>query len=402
MQNKKNKFLFTLGSVILVMGVFGAGYVSGQKNILPIDKISGLNNKNEQVVTNADFGPFWKVWNTLNDKSIAVDGVDDQDKVWSAIEGLTMALNDPYTVFFPPEDNKLFQAEIHGSFSGIGAEVGKKDGILTVVAPLKNTPAERAGLKTADKILMIDNEDTSDMTIDKAISIIRGQKGTSVLLTILREGENKTRDVAITRDDINIPTIDTEIVDDTFVISFYTFSENSSYLFKQALEEFNNSNLNKLVVDLRGNPGGYLDSAVEITSLFLDPGKVIAIQDFGGNKKEQKFRSKGVRMFAPNKKLAILVDGGSASASEIMAGALSEYGVAKLVGTQTFGKGSVQELVQITDDTSLKVTVARWLTPNGRSISDEGLAPDYEVKITREDIIAGTDPQLNKAIELLK
>lgn len=402
MQNKKNNLSLIIGSLVIILGVFSGGYFVGQKNVLAINKVYGISNKDTKVVTDADFAPFWKVWNVLNEKSIFIKDIDDQDKVWNAIEGLANATNDPYTVFFRPEENKLFQEEIHGSFGGIGAEIDKKDNILTIVSPLKNTPAEKSGLKTGDKILMIDNEDATNITIDKAISKIRGPKGSTVVLTILRDEEKKTRNIDIVRDTIDIPTIKTKIEDGVFIINFYTFSENSASLFKEALIEFQNSKLDKMVIDLRGNPGGYLDSAIEITGWFLDTGKTIAIQDFNDNRKPISFKSRGPKIINDNVKIMILVDNGSASASEIMAGAMSEYGIAKLVGTQTFGKGSVQELVDITEDTSLKVTIAKWLTPKGLSISVSGLTPDYEVKITQESIEQGRDLQLEKAIELLK
>ncbi len=386
-----------------MLGVFTVGFYVGAKDSPAIDRVYGLSNKDSTVMTDADFDPFWKAWNVLKEKSITIKDKTDQERVWGAIEGLASSTDDPYTVFFPPEENKLFKDSIHGSFGGIGAEIDKKDGILIVVAPLKGTPAEKSGILSGDKILRINKEDATNITIDKAISLIRGQIGTNVELTILREGEKKTRDFNIIRENIDIPTIKTEKKGDVFVINFYTFSENSKNLFGEAMNEFINSGLNKLIIDLRGNPGGYLDSAVEISSFFLDNGKIVAIQDFGDKKKPDSFRSRGPKLFDDKKsKLIILVDAGSASASEIMAGALREHNVAKLVGTKTFGKGSVQELVEITKDTSLKVTIAKWLTPNGVSISKEGLTPDYEVKITREDLEAKYDPQMEKALELLK
>ena len=260
-----------------------------------------------------------------------------------------------------------------------------------------------AGLKAGDKIFKINNESAMDISVDKAISLIRGEKGTEVTLTILREGEKTTRDIKIIRDNINIPIIDTEIKDNNiFVISLYSFSENSANLFRDALIEFSKAKTNKLILDLRGNPGGYLDSAVDMASWFVDEGKVIVSENREGTSgKEKSYRSHGPRVFADNLKMIILVDGGSASASEILAGALNEYGVAKLVGEKTFGKGSVQELVKITDETSLKVTVANWLTPNGKSISKEGLTPDYIVPLKLSDVEKDIDPQMNKAVELL-
>ena len=217
----------------------------------------------------------------------------------------------------------------------------------------------------------------------------------------MREGSPKTLDFSITRTVIDIPTVKTEIKGDVFVISLYNFYAESGSQFNNALREFVNSNKTKLVLDLRGNPGGYLDAAVDMASWFLPSGKVIVREDSGKGKDEVVYRSKGYNAFNANLKMMILIDGGSASASEILAGALQEQGVAKLVGTKSYGKGSVQELLPVTKDTSLKVTVAKWLTPSGKSISEGGLTPDYEVKITADEAKAGTDTQMNKALELL-
>jgi carboxyl-terminal processing protease len=311
-------------------------------------------------------------------------------------------MGDPYTVFFPPSENKLFAEEIQGSFGGIGAEIGVKDNVLTVVAPLKNTPAWDAGLKTGDKIIKINTTSTNGMSADKAISLIRGPKDTVVTLVVLRPGENKTRDFKITRKNIDIPTIDTELrADNIFVIKLYSFTANSSSLFGDALEKFQASGSHKLIVDLRGNPGGYLDAAVNIASWFIDEGKVVVSEDFGGKEKPVYYRSHGPRLFNDKLQMVVLVDGGSASASEILAGALQQNHVATLIGETTFGKGSVQELVPITDDTSLKVTVAHWLTPNGTSISLKGLDPDIKVPYTAKDADSKRDPQMDKAISVL-
>ncbi|MBP6931128.1 MAG: S41 family peptidase [Candidatus Pacebacteria bacterium] len=402
--NFKQKYLFIATSVILIVGVFAGGYFLGNKNQPePVPIINITNSTDSTVSTNADFAPFWKVWQKINEKSIYANKKTDQEKVWGAVQGLASSLGDPYTVFFPPEESKLFNDSIHGSFGGIGAEISIKDKILTIVAPLKDSPAFRAGLKSGDKILKIGKTDTTDMTVDKAISLIRGEKGTVVNLNIYRKGEKTSRDISITRDTIEIPTIDTEARDDgVFVISLYSFSENSAELFRKALLDFSKTGYNKLVVDLRGNPGGYLDSAVNISNWFLDAGKIIVTEDYGDKRKSDVIKSRGPRVFTDQLKLVILVDGGSASASEILAGALQQNGLATLVGEKTFGKGSVQEVIDITDDTSLKVTVARWLTPNGDSISEKGLTPDHIVPITEKDLLDKKDPQLEKAVEILK
>ncbi len=402
MKTNLRTIYYAIFSLISMGIVFSLGLYIGYSHRPAIEKIVSVTNKEPQVDTKADFSSFWKTWNLLNEKSIYSKKVTDQERVWGAISGLASSLGDPYTVFFPPQENKLFNEEIKGSFSGIGAEIGMKDKILTVVSPIKDSPAFKAGIKSGDKILRIDKIETNDMTVDKAISLIRGEKGTTVTLTILRTGERTTREFAIVRDDIEIPTIDAEFRNDgIFVMKFYSFTENSSNLFRDALNTFINTRSEKLIIDLRGNPGGYLESAANIASWFIESGKVIVREDFGSNRKQEVYRSRGPKLFDSKLQLIVLVDGGSASASEILAGALREHGVATLVGQKTFGKGSVQELVPITDDTSLKVTVAKWLTPNGISISDQGLDPDVVVEVTQKDIDAKRDPQLEKAVELL-
>ena len=396
------KVIYVIVALIAVGVVLGIGVYLGYSHRPEIDKVNSLINKVPQTETTTDFSPFWKAWNVLNEKSIYSDKISDKDRVWGAISGLASSLNDPYTVFFPPAENKDFTEEIKGSFEGIGAEIGMKDGILTVIAPLKDTPAWNAGLKTGDKIIKINDDSTSNMSIDEAIDLIHGGEGTVVRLTILREGEDETREIKITRQKIDIPTIETKLRDDgIFVISLYSFSENSDNLFKDAIIEFLNSKSNKLILDLRGNPGGYLDASINIVSWFIDEGKVVLSEDFSTRNEPKVYRSHGPRIFNDNLSFVVLVNGGSASASEILAGALKEYGIAKLVGEKTFGKGSVQELVKITEDTSLKVTVARWLTPNGLSISEKGLEPDVEVKMTNDDYKNGRDPQMDKAVEIL-
>lgn len=404
---EKNKVLlrklsYIIISLVVIAGVLGIGIYIGYSHQPDINKVTSISNKNPQVDTTADFSTFWKVWNILNQKSIYAKKVTDQDRVWGAISGLASSLGDPYTVFFPPKENKSFSEAIAGSFDGIGAEIGMKDEILTVIAPLKDSPAYKAGLKAGDKIIEINKTNTNNMTVDAAIDLIRGPHGTTVTLTILRQGESNTRDIIVTRDKIQIPTIDTEMrKDGIFVIKFYSFSENSASLFRDALIKFIDSKSNKLILDLRGNPGGYLDSAVNIGSWFINEGDVIVSENSLNGTKPTIYKSHGPRLFNDKLKFVVLVDGGSASASEILAGALQEHGIATLVGEKTFGKGSVQELVKITDDTSLKVTIANWYTPNGISISLQGLEPDVKVPFTQADYDAKKDPQLDKAVEIL-
>jgi carboxyl-terminal processing protease len=399
--NDKRSSLLLIGLPVIVLAFFIGVYVGG---IRPGLVGPSPTTPAAAGVTNADFAPFWKAWQILNQKFVgkSATSTTDQDKVWGAIEGLAASYGDPYTVFFPPVESKMFQEEISGNFEGVGMEIGIKDNQLTVVSPLKGSPAERAGVRTGDRILTIDGLITTDMPVDKAVKLIRGKQGTVVKLVLLPKGATKTIEKSITREVIDIPTIETSTKPGgIFVIRLYSFTAQSPELFRNALREFVNSGNHKLVLDLRGNPGGYLDAAVDMASWFLSSGKTIVTEDFGKNSEPHVYRSKGYDLFKGSVSTVVLVDGGSASAAEILAGALQEQSVAKLVGTKTFGKGSVQELVPLTRDTSLKVTVARWLTPSGHNLSEGGLKPDYEVEITEKDREAERDPQLTKALELL-
>lgn len=417
--NKEQKIKIGVSILIAIIIVYSIGNYYGKKagkneallTIVP----EGVNITNEQLE------PFWKVWGVLNDKYVEATTTDSQTRVYGAIQGLASSLGDPYTVFFPPEENKAFKSDISGKFEGVGMELAIKDGYLTVIAPLKNSPAYNAGIKPGDKVIKVNEKSALDMTVEGAVKIIRGKAGTTIKITFLREGSNEPIEKTLTRAVIDIPTIEieykstksiagndnkSEVNSDVYVIKLFSFTSDSSELFRNALRDFVNSGKNKLIIDLRNNPGGYLDSAWDIASWFLPKGEVIVTEDFGGRRENRDYRSKGYdvlnKKFGKDYKVVILVNNGSASASEIVAGALQEHGVAKLVGIKTFGKGSVQELVSITDDTSLKVTIARWLTPKGHNLSHDGLVPDYEVKITAKDIEAKKDPQMDKAVEILR
>lgn len=400
------KYRATVLVTLVVTGsIFFSGFYLGEHSKSESEKVRAVINKTEGMDTSVDFASFWKAWNIINEKYVSTasstEKITDQTRVYGAIEGMVASLGDPYTIFFPPVESKTFNDEISGNIEGVGMEVAIKDGILTVVAPLKNTPAFRAGIKTGDKIIKIGETLTSQLNVLEAIGLIRGERGTKVTVTILREGKKEPFDVTMTRDIIDIPTIDTEIKNDVFIIRLYNFSAISPNSFREALRAFVESGKYKLIVDLRGNPGGYLEAAIDMASWFLPAGKVIVKEDFRNEQDAQVFRSKGYNIFSDKLELVVLIDGGSASASEILAGALQEHGVATLVGTKSFGKGSVQELVEITDDTSLKVTVAKWLTPKGKSISNGGLTPDVLVKFDEEKFKNGVDTQLNKALEIL-
>lgn len=415
MQIKENK----LFKILIVLIIFSLGFFLGD--------IQSISAKNSDISNGADMKTFWKVWDILDkqfvttkhkDKSgqeMATGTVSEYDKmskeerrVYGAIKGMVDSEQDPYTVFFTPEEAKGFETEIKGSFEGVGMEVGKKDGVIKVISPIPGSPADRAGVKSGDIIIKINDQMTNDMSVDQAVKIIRGQKGTSVSIQVYREGVDKPIDFKIVRDEIQLPTLDKNYDPKTkvYTIKIYTFSEQVTSLFKEAMYEFSKSDANKLVIDLRGNPGGYLEAAVDISSYFIPAGKVVVSQDYGDKQKIEYLRSSGYTLLANKKyKLAVLVDGGSASASEIVAGALQDHKAATIIGEQTFGKGSVQEYIKIGKNSGLKVTIARWLTPNGNSISVSGLKPDVEIKkddkTKIEDIRNRTDNQYLKAIEIL-
>ncbi|HEX8994180.1 MAG TPA: S41 family peptidase [Candidatus Paceibacterota bacterium] len=358
--------------------------------------------------SNVDLTPLWHTWNLLQGNFVETHASSsiptDQQKVYGMIQGLVDSYGDPYTTFFPPQEAQMFDENVSGSFSGVGMEVGSQNGALTVIAPLKGSPAEAAGIKSGDKILMIDSKDTTHLSVDEAVKLIRGPKGTTVKITISRAGESEPRVIAIMRDTINIPSINyTDHADSkVFEIDLYNFSAVSSDDFRKALRAFFQSGDTRLLLDLRGNPGGYLDAAVDMASYFLPAGDVVVTEDFRGSQDNIVHRSFGYNVFA-NKKLsmAILMDQGTASAAEILSGALQQHGVATLVGTRSFGKGSVQELFDLGGGAQVKITIARWLTPNGTSISDGGLTPDINATTTPDDLAAGRDPQKDAAIQYL-
>lgn len=352
----------------------------------------------------ADLADFWKAWNVLNAEFVQTHGTSSnpeaREKIWGAIKGMTASFGDPYTVFLPPEDSKVFLDDIAGNFSGVGMEIGIQDDILTVIAPLKGTPAERAGIQTGDKILAIDGASTDGLSTDEAVKKIRGEKGTTVKFTIYRD--EAAQEISVVRDTIETPVVENSLdaASGVYTISIYSFSANSGQLFNRALAEFRDSGSKKLIIDVRGDPGGYLEAAASIASHFLEKNEPIVTEDYAGKRENVVHRSTGSGGVPAGTKVVMLINGGSASASEILSGALQDTKIATLIGSQSFGKGSVQELVDISGG-SLKVTVARWLTPSGRSISQGGLTPDIVIDRTQEDFLAGKDPQRERAIEFL-
>ena len=387
---KQNFVFFFL--IVLILIVFGLGFWFGKSQVVcdvcPPEEV--------------DFSLFWQAWDRLFEKYVDKDNLDVQKMIYGAISGMVESVGDPYTVFLEPENAKIFLEDVRGSFEGVGMEVGIRDGQLQVVSPLEGTPAQKAGLRAGDKILEIDGTSTAGITVDEAIKNIRGPKGSKVILSIYREDWGETRDIEITRGVIEVPSLSLEIREDKIAyIHLYQFSERAGYDFGNAAIQILESSAEKIIIDLRNNPGGYLEVAQDIAGWFLEKDLVVAIEDFGEGKEQELYKSGG------NAKLisypfVVLINEGSASGSEILAGALRDLRGIKLIGVDSFGKGSVQQLEELKGGSSLKVTVAKWLTPNGYSISDKGLEVDYKVEKTEEDYNSGKDPQLDKAIEILK
>jgi carboxyl-terminal processing protease len=401
--------------VVIVAASFGLGMFFGASRSGMLAAAAAYQSAGfDGMPGNADFAPLWRVWKAIDERyvpgriatttatSTPTGATDPQERIWGMAQGLAASIGDPYTVFFPPADAEIFEDDISGSFEGVGMEIAIRSNVLTVVSPLKDSPAQKAGMLAGDKILKIDDMPTEGLPVDKAVKRIRGPKGTVVTVTIYREGEKEPRDIKITRDVINIPTLQTETKNGVFIIELYNFSAVSPELFKNALEEFTKSGLSHLIVDLRGNPGGYLEAAVDMASWFLPSGAMVVTEDYGARGNPVEHRSRGYKVFADDFRIVVLIDKGSASASEILAGALRDHDKATLIGSHSFGKGSVQELVPITPETSLKITVARWLLPDGAQIPDSGIKPDIEVARTAEDVEKGKDPQLDRAITFIK
>jgi carboxyl-terminal processing protease len=402
-----------LGYVLAFAFAFGA-FFSGIQVGQGVDQteqsaslFSFFTNKSQAETDSSqpDLTEFWKVWDLMDEKFANASSsvkLSVQERLDGAIEGLVDAFGDPYTVYMPPSEASSFNEDVSGNFSGVGMEVGLREGLVTVISPLPDTPAQQSGIVSGDVVVKIDDQSTEGMRLDEAVKLIRGEQGTVVTLQVFRQGELEYLTIPITRDTIDIPTVKTEQVGDTFILALYSFNGLADSQVKTALQEYMKSGATKLVFDVRGNPGGYLESAVSIASYFLPAGKVVVSEAFGDESKNEVFRSKGrqIQLFTPEN-LVVLVDGGSASAAEIVAGSLQDHGVATVIGAQTFGKGSVQQLLNLDRGASLKVTIARWLTPNGTSISNGGLTPDIMIGRTPQQRVAEEDPQKDAAVRFL-
>lgn len=387
------------GAVLLGSGFF-IGFRAGEKfpKTVIVKELTGTSSGQPSSI---DFGTFWQAWQSIDENYLKSKEVGSQERVYGAIGGLVNSLGDPYSLFLSPKKNEKFQEDIQGNFGGIGAEIGIKKNQLVVVAPLKDTPASRAGLKANDKILKINATSTEGMAVDEAVQLIRGPERSEVTLTILRDGWDQTKDFKITRETILVPTLDYSMKNgDIAYIQLYSFNANAEQLFYQAAAKALSGGARGMVLDLRDDPGGYLDVAVNLAGWFLPRGTLVVKEEGRtGTLQELKAAGNAALVKFP---IVVLINGGSASASEILAGALRDDRGTKLVGEKSFGKGTVQELIPLRNDSYLKLTIAHWVLPSGKILENGGLAPDVEIKITDDDIKNKRDPQLDKAIEVLK
>lgn len=375
---------------VLAIGMFLVGFFVGEKSVFcDVCQPSEIN-----------FSLFWEAYNKVREGYLDPGKIDIDKVIYGAISGMVESLEDPYTVFMSPNDTKMFLDDISGSFEGVGMEISIKDGQLTVITPLEGTPAQKAGLMPGDKVVQINGESTLDISIDEAARLIRGDRGTMVTLTVFRENWDSLKDFEIVRDVIEIPSMSWKMLDNNVAhIRIHHFSQNADLDFNKIAVEILAQGAEKIILDLRNNPGGYLEVASSIAGAFVQSGKVVVIEDTGEEQKEHLARGSLIFLQRP---VVVLINQGSASASEILAGALRDNNGVKLIGKTSFGKGSVQQMEMLSGGSSIKVTIAEWLTPNGETINEVGLEPDIEVEMTIDDVRAELDPQLDKAIEIIE
>lgn len=407
---QRKRILLVVAIIASIAAGFGSGFLffKYQHQETVDDIITNVINREEGKDSAIDFSLFWQVWDRLHDHYVDTSKLDAQKLVYGAISGMVDAVGDPYTNFFEPATSKKFQEEVSGAFSGVGMEIGKRNEVITVIAPIKDSPALRAGIKAQDVIAKIDTTSTEGMAVEEAVNLIRGKKGTTVHLTIIRTGEDAPLEFTLTRDVIHVPAADWKLLDGHVAyLQIYSFSANVDEEFVKAAKEIIASKADRIIIDLRNNPGGLLDSSVNLAGWMLTPNSVVVQEKFSDGSIEQA-RANGNAQLAKYPTV-ILINGGSASASEILAGALHDVRNVPLIGEQSFGKGSVQQLESFYNGSSLKVTIAKWLTPNGVSISDTGIAPTTEVKIDPKDFTENKvefgnlakDPQLTRALEIV-
>jgi len=386
-------------SLSLIMIIFGAGYKIGEYKS---QRSLSVPQSNSQK--NIDFSLFWEAWQKVENKFVDKKKIDHQKMFYGAIKGMVASVDDPYTFFLTPEENKQAKSDLEGKLEGIGAQLGLKEGRIVVISPLKDSPADKAGVKAGDFINKVDEVSTSNWTLSQAVSKIRGPKGTKVKLTIERGG--KESNILIIRDQIIIDSVVLSFEKNIAIITVSQFGDNTNSEWDKAVlqvaKKWGNKEIKGLILDLRGNPGGYLESSVYLVSDFFPSGKLIVKQESTTYENQDYISDREGRL--QTIPLAILIDKGSASASEILSGALRDHKRGVLVGEKSFGKGSVQEALDLDKGAGLHVTIAKWILPGGDWINSKGIEPDIKIEnIVKEGntIIKETDAQLQKAIELL-
>jgi len=401
MKNSKLKLINFIFAFAFIVIIFGSGYKLGEYKGL--SSITFPSNSNTNV-KNLDFSLFWNVWAELEKKYVDKTKLDSKKMFYGAIKGMVAALDDPYTFFLTPDENIQSKDDLSGKFEGIGAQLGLKDGRIVVIAPLKQSPAEKAGVRTGDFINEVDGQKTASWTLPQAVSKIRGPKGSKVKLTLERSG--KELQLTIIRDQIIVLSIELSYEKNLVILKLNQFGENTNEEWDKAVSEIENKWAKKeikgMVLDLRDNPGGYLESSVYLASEFLPEGKLVVKQESTVNPSHEYRVERNGRLL--NIPLSILINKGSASASEILGGSLRDHKRAKLIGEKSFGKGSVQEALDLREGAGLHVTVAKWILPNGDWINSKGIEPDIKIenKIPEGNTLTNeTDKQLEKAIEIL-
>jgi carboxyl-terminal processing protease len=395
-EKPKYPTILVVVAIFLLVGACASGYIVG--NVTSRGTTDSGSTSSGAENTDALFAPFWEAWQIVQTNYLE-QPVDEEKMMQGAIRGMLDSLGDQHTSYMSPAEFEDANAPLEG-YDGIGAYVNTDGELLTIIEPIDGSPAEAADLRAGDQILAIDGEDVTGMLPENARLKVLGPAGSTVILTILREGVEQPFDVEITRAHIVIPSVVSEMLEGQIAyVSLSTFGETSAEDLRNAIEQLLAQNPKALILDLRNNSGGYLDIAIDIGSLFLSDG-VVAYEEYGdGTRITYETTGEAIAADIP---MVVLVNEWSASASELVAGALQDRGRAQIVGAVTFGKGTVQSWIPLSNDQgAVRVTIARWLTPNGDNVHETGLTPDYEVAFTEEDMVAGNDPQLKRAIELL-
>lgn len=395
-----NALLVGVIAACLFMGGYWVG--NGSHTSSAATGIDNVAVQGKSAQSRVDFDLFWRAWDKLGERYVDQSDLNPNDLLYGAIKGMFAATGDPYTTFFDPEETQAFNEELDGSFEGIGAEIGIENNLLTIIAPLDGSPAEKAGLRAGDLIIRINDEVSADLSITEAVKLIRGEKGTDVILTIFREGEDDTRDVAVTRDRITIESVTSETRGEALSIRVSQFGNDTTGKFRTELQDAAGANVKKMIIDLRNNPGGILNGAVDMVGFFVPKGS-LAVTEQSSNGAGRSLETRGNPIVGNDVEIVILINQGSASASEIFAAALKAHLPERvtLLGEKSFGKGSVQELIPMKDQTAAKITIAKWLTPTGKHIDGEGIEPDITVEYTNEDFDVDRDPQLDAAEQVL-